>query len=67
MKTIDKEQLEEINNIMNYAIEAIGEGDHQLGEEYLQDAVYLINKIEDEQLRKEVAASYTINPLDFAI
>lgn len=63
---LDRELLEEINNIMQYANEEIAQNDFELAEEYLADAAYLINKIEDEKLRNEIAGSYTINPLDYA-
>ena len=65
-KYISKEKLSELNNIITAAEENISLGDYEVAEEYLQDAAYLINQIGAKSVREQLAASYTINPLDFA-
>lgn len=64
--TISRDQIEEINQIMKYAMEEIAQNDFELAEEYLADAAYLINKIEDEKQRNEIASKFSVNPLDYA-
>jgi len=66
VQTIDKELLEEIQNCIDEAVQNIADGYSDIAEDDMRDAAYLLYKIEDKQLREEVAASLEINPLDFA-
>ena len=69
MQIINKKQLEllqEIYNIRDYVTEEIANGNADLAEEYLSDAAYLINKIEDPKLKDRTINSFPANPLDYA-
>lgn len=63
--TIAKELLEEIQECVSYAVDNIIDGYPDIAEASLRDAAYLLYKIEDKELRENVAASLEINPLDF--
>jgi hypothetical protein len=67
MDTINKELLEEIKNCIDDAVENIADGYPDIAESSLQDAAYILYKIEDKDTREKIAASFEINPLDFGI
>lgn len=64
--TIDSDLMEELQNCIDEAVENIADGYPDIAEDALRDAAYLLYKIEDKQLREEIAAGLEINPLDFA-
>lgn len=64
---VNKELIEEIQNCIDDAVENIADGYPDIAESSLQDAAYILYKIEDKEEREKLAMSFEINPLDFAI
>lgn len=61
-----KELLEEYDNLMQAGLDEVATGDTEIAEEYFSDAAYVLNQIEDEALKEELATKYTVDPRDFA-
>lgn len=65
METI-QDKIEEFDNLMQAGLDEVAVGDTELAEEYFSDAAYVLNQIEDESLKEELATKYTVDPRDFA-
>lgn len=59
--------IEEYHNLMRAGLDEIAINDTEIAEEYFSDAAFVLNKIEDKEIRDKLATTYTVNPLDFAI
>ena len=65
--TNQEELIEEYHNLMRAGLDEIAVDDTEIAEEYFSDAAFVLNKIEDKEIRDKLATTYTVNPLDFAI
>ena len=61
-----QELIEEYHNLMRAGLDEIAIDDIEIAEEYFSDAAFVLNKIENKEIRDELATTYTVNPLDFA-
>lgn len=64
--TNQEELIEEYHNLMRAGLDEIAIDDTEIAEEYFSDAAFVLNKIDDEEIRDKLATTYTVNPLDFA-
>lgn len=64
--TNQEELIEEYHNLMRAGLDEIAVDDTEIAEEYFSDAAFILNKIEDKEIRDELATTYTVNSLDFA-
>lgn len=58
--------IEEFDCLMQAGLDELAVNDMELAEEYFSDAAHVMNKVEDQEVRNELANKYLINPLDFA-
>ena len=61
-----KELIEEYDNLMRAGLDEVAVGDNELAEDYFSDAAYVVNKVDDENIKQQLISRYTVNPLDFA-
>lgn len=61
-----KDLIEEFDILMQAGFDELAVDDMEIAEEYFSDAAHVMNKIEDQEVRNELANKYSINPLDFA-
>jgi hypothetical protein len=60
------EKVDEFRNLMGVAMELIGQGEYEEAQEYLTDACYIHNQIQNNQVKEELLSLYLVNPYDFA-
>lgn len=65
METI-QDKIDEFDNLMQAGLDEVAVGDTELAEEYFSDAAYVLNQVEDESLKEELATKYIVDPRDFA-
>ena len=67
---MDKEKLndiiEQINNLIEDMAENIRDGYFDIAESDMVDINYLLNQIDDKEIRETVTAGLPIDPRDFA-
>lgn len=61
-----QDKIDEFDNLMQAGFDELATDDTELAEEYFSDAAYVLNQIEDEALKEELATKYTVDPRDFA-
>ena len=59
-------KIEEFDSLMQAGLDEVATGDTETAEEYFSDAAYVLNQIENESLKEELATKYTVDPRDFA-
>lgn len=66
METI-QDLIEEYDNLMQAGLDEVAVNEMEIAAEYFSDAAYVLNKIDHEGIRAELANKYTFNPYDFAM
>ena len=61
-----QERIEEYHNLMRAGLDEVAIQEYETAAEYFSDAAFVLNKIEDKEIRDKLATTYTVNPLDFA-
>lgn len=57
--------IDEFDNLMQAGLDEIAVDDKENAEEYFADACFVLRKIPDDNLRKELSQKYEINPYDY--
>ena len=61
-----QEQIEEYHNLMRAGLDEIAVQEYETAAEYFSDAAYVLNQIDNEGIRAELATMYAVNPYDYA-
>ena len=65
MKHIE-ERIEEYHNLMRAGLDEVAVQEYETAADYFSDAAYVLNKIDNEGIRAELANMYEVNPYDYA-
>lgn len=61
-----QEQIEEYHNLMRAGLDEVAIQEYETAAEYFSDAAFVLNKIDNEGIRAELANMYEVNPYDYA-
>lgn len=61
-----QEQIEEYHNLMRAGLDEAAVQEYETAAEYFSDAAFVLNKIDNEGIRAELANMYEVNPYDYA-
>lgn len=61
-----QEQIEEYHNLMRAGLDEVAVQEYEIAADYFSDAAYVLNKIDNEGIRAELANMYEVNPYDYA-
>ena len=65
-KVYMQEQIEEYHNLMRAGLDEMVVQEYETAAEYFSDAAFVLNKIDNEGIRAELANTYEVNPYDYA-
>ena len=65
-KVYMQEQIEEYHNLMRAGLDEVAVQEYETAAEYFSDAAFVLNKIDNEGIRDELANTYEVNPYDYA-
>lgn len=61
-----QKQIEEYHNLMRAGLDEVAVQEYETAAEYFSDAAFVLNKIDNEGIRAELANMYEVNPYDYA-
>ena len=61
-----QERIEEYHNLMRAGLDEVAVQEYETAAEYFSDAAFVLNKIDNEGIRAELANMYEVNPYDYA-
>lgn len=61
-----QEQIDEYHNLMRAGLDEVAVQEYETAAEYFSDAAFVLNKIDNEGIRAELANMYEVNPYDYA-
>ncbi len=61
-----QERIEEYHNLMRAGLDEVAVQEYETATEYFSDAAFVLNKIDNEGIRAELANMYEVNPYDYA-
>lgn len=61
-----QERIEEYHNLMRVGLDEVAVQEYETAAEYFSDAAFVLNKIDNEGIRAELANMYEVNPYDYA-
>ena len=59
-------QIEEYHNLMRAGLDEVAIQEYELAAAYFSDAAFVLNRIDNEGIRAELANMYEVNPYDYA-
>lgn len=61
-----QERIEEYHNLMRAGLDEVAIQEYETAAEYFSDAAFVLNKIDNEGIRAQLANEYEVNPYDYA-
>lgn len=60
-----QERIEEYHNLMRAGLDEVAVQEYETAADYFSDAAFVLNKIDNEGIRAELATMYEVNPYDY--